>query len=113
VSAFLSARTEKDSRAEARPGHRFLRPILALSSLVGAAGKGLRLIEQLDLKKKPSEYIRSGNVYFNCEGGEVTLPYALKRIGHQAVLFASDFPHETNIERARHEIETQAGRAQV
>jgi predicted TIM-barrel fold metal-dependent hydrolase len=57
------------------------------------------------LKKKPSEYIRSGRIYFNCEGGEVTLPYALKRIGHQAVLFASDFPHETNIERAKHEIE--------
>jgi predicted TIM-barrel fold metal-dependent hydrolase len=57
------------------------------------------------LKKRPSEYIRSGRVYFNCEGGEVTLPYALKRIGHTAVLFASDFPHETNIERAKHEIE--------
>jgi predicted TIM-barrel fold metal-dependent hydrolase len=56
------------------------------------------------LKKKPSEYIRSGRVYFNCEGGEITLPYALSRIGHQAVLFASDFPHETNIERAKNEI---------
>src|SRR5437868_4377607 len=43
--------------------------------------------------------------FFYREGGEVTLPYALKRIGHQAVLFASDFPHETNIERAKHEIE--------
>jgi uncharacterized protein len=62
------------------------------------------------LKKKPSEYIRSGNVYFNCEGGEATLPYALKRIGHQAVLFASDFPHETNIERAKHEIEERVPR---
>ena len=29
------------------------------------------------LKKKPSEYIRSGRIYFNCEGGEITLPYAL------------------------------------
>lgn len=57
------------------------------------------------LKKKPSDYIRSGRVYFNCEGGEVTLPYALKRIGHKTVLFASDFPHETNIERAKREIE--------
>src|SRR5437588_8204764 len=46
--------------------------------------------------KRPSEYIRSGRIYFNCEGGEITLPYALERIGHQAVLFASDFPHETN-----------------
>ena len=57
------------------------------------------------LKKRPSEYIRSGRIYFNCEGGEITLPYALKRIGHNAVLFASDFPHETNIERAKREIE--------
>jgi len=57
------------------------------------------------LKKKPSEYIRSGQIYFNCEGGEVTLPYAVKRIGHRALLFASDFPHETNIERAKREIE--------
>jgi uncharacterized protein len=65
------------------------------------------------LKKKPSEYIRSGRVYFNCEGGEITLPYALKRIGHQAVLFASDFPHETNIERAKHEIEELMNHAEL
>ena len=57
------------------------------------------------LKKKPSEYIKSGRIYFSCEGGEASLPYAVKRIGHEVLLFASDFPHETNIERAKHEIE--------
>src|SRR5689334_5461775 len=57
------------------------------------------------LKKKPSDYIRSGRIYFNCEGDEETLPYALQRMGHRNVMFASDFPHETNIERAKHEID--------
>jgi predicted TIM-barrel fold metal-dependent hydrolase len=56
------------------------------------------------LKKKPSEYIACGRIYFNCEGDEQTLPYALKRLGHKTVMFASDFPHETNIERAKHEM---------
>lgn len=56
------------------------------------------------LKKKPSEYIRSGQIFFSCEGGEASLEYAVQRIGHKVLLFASDFPHETNIERAKHEI---------
>ncbi len=43
----------------------------------------------------------------------MTLPYALKRIGHQAVLFASDFPHETNLERAKHEIEELMNHAEL
>lgn len=57
------------------------------------------------LKKKPSEYIRSGQIYFSCEGGETSLASAVERIGHRTLLFASDFPHETNIQRARHEVE--------
>ena len=57
------------------------------------------------LKRKPSEYIGSGQLYFSCEGGEQSLVNAVERIGHQTLLFASDFPHETNIQRAKHEIE--------
>ena len=57
------------------------------------------------LKKKPSEYIKSGQIYFSCEGGEKSLIHAVERIGHRTLLFASDFPHETNIQRAKHEIE--------
>jgi predicted TIM-barrel fold metal-dependent hydrolase len=37
----------------------------------------------------------------------------MQRIGHQAVLFASDFPHETNIERAKHEIEELMNHAEL
>jgi predicted TIM-barrel fold metal-dependent hydrolase len=56
------------------------------------------------LKKKPSEYMQSGQVYFSCEGGEQSLRNAIERIGHQTLLFASDFPHETNMQRAKQEI---------
>ena len=56
------------------------------------------------LKKKPSEYIKSGQIYWSCEGGEESLTYAIQRVGHRNLLFASDFPHETNLSRAKHEI---------
>lgn len=57
------------------------------------------------LRKKPSAYIASGQIYFSCEGGEQSLGATVQRLGHGTLLFASDFPHETNIQRARHEIE--------
>lgn len=57
------------------------------------------------LKRTPSEYIASGRVYFSCEGGETSLINTIERIGHRALLFASDFPHENNVQRAKHEIE--------
>lgn len=56
------------------------------------------------VRKPPSEYIASGNLFFSCEGGEESLTYAVERVGSRCLLFASDFPHETNIERAQHEI---------
>jgi predicted TIM-barrel fold metal-dependent hydrolase len=57
------------------------------------------------VKKRPSEYIASGNVYFSSEGSEESMAYAIQRIGDQVMLYASDYPHETNVERAKHEIE--------
>ena len=45
------------------------------------------------LKKKPSEYVRSGRVYFSCEGDEWLLPQAVKLVGENQILWASDFPH--------------------
>ncbi len=65
------------------------------------------------LKKRPSEYFRSGKMYFTCEGGEDSLTYTIKRIGHKTLMFASDFPHETNIERGRHEIEELLERTDI
>lgn len=56
------------------------------------------------LKRRPSEYITSGRVFFTGEGGEPGMASALSRLGNETVFFASDFPHETNVERAKHEI---------
>jgi predicted TIM-barrel fold metal-dependent hydrolase len=57
------------------------------------------------VKKRPSEYLRSGQIFFTGEGSEESMAYALSRIGNETLFFASDFPHETNVERAKHEIE--------
>lgn len=48
------------------------------------------------LKKKPSEYARSGNIYFSCEADEWLLPQALKLVGENQIVWASDFPHWDN-----------------
>ncbi|SRR5581483_4257431 len=46
------------------------------------------------LKKKPSEYIRQGNVYVTCELEESTLPLVAERLGAGQIMYPSDFPHE-------------------
>jgi predicted TIM-barrel fold metal-dependent hydrolase len=53
-------------------------------------------VEAPALKKKPSEYIRSGNIYFSCEADEWLLPQALKLVGENQIVYASDFPHWDN-----------------
>jgi predicted TIM-barrel fold metal-dependent hydrolase len=45
------------------------------------------------LEKKPSDYIRGGNVYFSCEADEWLMPQALKLIGDNQIVWASDYPH--------------------
>jgi predicted TIM-barrel fold metal-dependent hydrolase len=45
------------------------------------------------LKKKPSDYVRSGKIYFSCEADECLLPQALQLIGEEQVVYASDYPH--------------------
>jgi len=48
------------------------------------------------LKKRPSEYVRSGTIYFSCEADEWLLPQALERVGENQIVYASDFPHWDN-----------------
>jgi len=52
-----------------------------------------RATEAPVLKKKPSEYVRSGNIYFSCEADEWLLPQAVKLVGENQIVYASDFPH--------------------
>ncbi len=50
-------------------------------------------VEAPVLKKKPSQYVRSGKIYFSCEADEWLLPQALKLVGEDQIVYASDFPH--------------------
>jgi hypothetical protein len=52
-----------------------------------------RAVEAPRLRRKPSEYVRSGRVYFSCEADEWLLPQALKLVGEDQIVWASDFPH--------------------
>jgi len=80
-------------------------PSLRLAFLEAGCGWAPYWIERMDeeyakraaeapaLKKKPSECVRSGNIYFSCEADECLLPQALKLIGEQQIVYASDYPH--------------------
>ena len=50
-------------------------------------------VEAPVLKKKPSEYVKQGKIYFSCEAGESLLGHALDFVGEDRVVYASDFPH--------------------
>ncbi len=45
------------------------------------------------LERKPSDYVRAGKIYFSCEADEWLLPQALKLVGENQIVYASDFPH--------------------
>ena len=58
------------------------------------------------LTRKPSDYVRSPNVYVACEPEEQLLPQALRIIGEDSVLYASDFPHwDGTYPQSLHELE--------
>jgi predicted TIM-barrel fold metal-dependent hydrolase len=48
------------------------------------------------LKKRPSELVREAEIYFSLEAGETLLPEAIKYLGAEHFLYASDIPHWDN-----------------
>lgn len=52
-----------------------------------------RAAEAPALRKRPSEYVRSGTIFFSCEADEWLLPQALRLVGENQIVYASDFPH--------------------
>ena len=56
------------------------------------------------MERKPSEYLKSEQIFVGCEGGEDGLDYQIRRSGNGHFLFASDFPHEIGPEDIMHEI---------
>ena len=80
-------------------------PDLRIAFLEAGCGWAPYWIERMDeeyakraseaplLRRKPSDYVRSGKIYFSCEADECLLPQALKLIGEEQILYASDYPH--------------------
>ena len=56
------------------------------------------------LKKKPSEYIRSGQVWTTCEVEEKALTQVLKQFNPNCVMWPSDYPHERLPDMFKHDI---------
>ena len=50
--------------------------------------------EAIDSRKKPSQYVAEGNLYFPATPEDSLLPTVISRLGDQHLFFASDFPHE-------------------
>lgn len=91
-------------------------PGLRIAFLEAGAGWVPYMMDRLDmeykhrsrqaphLKKKPSEYLRGGKIYFHCEADESTLPYVIERVGEDVLLFASDYPHELELDESIEEL---------
>ena len=50
-------------------------------------------IETPECKRKPSEYVTSGRLYFHAEADEKSIPEAVRRLGADVLFYATDFPH--------------------
>lgn len=44
-------------------------------------------------KKKPSEYLTGGQIYYGCEPDEKMIGFVVNEIGSKTIMFASDYPH--------------------
>lgn len=44
-------------------------------------------------KKKPSEYLTNGQIYYGCEPEEKMMGYIVGQIGSETLMYASDYPH--------------------
>jgi hypothetical protein len=56
------------------------------------------------VRNRPSEYVKSGRLFFGADPSESTLGHVRDTIGDQVLLFSSDFPHEVNADGCREEI---------
>src|SRR5213594_127361 len=56
--------------------------------------------------RKPSEYLRQGNIFFAAEVGETALPLVTRALGSDVILWASDYPHERDQRDFKEDIPT-------
>ncbi len=81
-------------------------PRLKIAILEGCIGWVPFLMDRMDeefelrgkqeaplLKRKPSEYMASGQFWYGLEIEESSIPFVIERIGADKLLYASDYPH--------------------
>jgi len=86
-------------------------PGLRLLSLEAGASWVPFLMDRLDLewdkrgsrqapllKKRPSEYLKGGRIFFNCDVKEHIMPTVVNMLGEDHLFYASDYPHERDQE---------------
>lgn len=61
--------------------------------------------EGQDPAKYVKELIENERFYVGIETEELTLPSAMRIVGHKPFLYSSDFPHEVTLESCKHDIE--------
>lgn len=44
-------------------------------------------------KKRPSEYLKGGQIYYGCEPEEKMASFVVSEIGSETLMYASDYPH--------------------
>src|SRR5262245_22329966 len=52
------------------------------------------------------QHIKMDRIFIGCEGAEPELPHMIKLVGNRPFIFSSDFPHEVNATRCKHETST-------
>ena len=89
---YLTMRIEENcGRLAQRTTGTGVRPKIPEADIAGSSGFGRPNAYKSELL--PSEYIRSGRVFVNCEVDEDQLPFVVKQYGSDFLLFASDVPH--------------------
>lgn len=58
-------------------------------------------------------YLSSGRILIGCEGNDGSLPYLAKRAGVEAFAWASDYPHEVDLEAACRMIQETVDHAEL
>jgi predicted TIM-barrel fold metal-dependent hydrolase len=46
----------------------------------------------------PSDYLKTGRIFFGCEGNEPSLSRLVKEVGEEHFIYSSDYPHADRTE---------------
>ena len=85
--------------------------LMALERLEGSYNAFTPYYPKIDLRPRESvssyvmRHVQDGRIFVGVEGEEPELAHAVRRLGPEAFVFSSDFPHEVNVETCKHEVE--------